>query len=293
MVRPSTVSRVMQELERMHSGGESTPLENPQCHEFGHVIGEIAGSKYPNETSRLVSACATTCGYGCAHGVVVGKLRKNPAIIQTINEICAPKKGALRRSDFIACTHGVGHALSEYASYDVEKTVRYCDRFSSQEAKSICVTGAFMEIYEAPTKTHDVLALPETPHTVCGSLPLFAMRVCYSAFAAEAYTRTRSVEQGVNACLLAPEDIKNDCMTALGSQIYFHDHGAGKTMIDTCRLNKSYVNKCIQGLLISSMVIDQTGFEGQSLCATLQGNERESCFVSLQKTYDEMNGSVL
>ncbi len=269
-IHPQSARSLMRILEGdVGAVAQEGEISNPACHTLGHIVGEELGEKYRAQMAKSIGACGRSCGYGCAHGVIVGVLRQDPTMINHIETICTPTKyDRTDTSDSIACYHGVGHAVAEYTSYELVKALGYCQSFDSQEAQEECATGVFMEIYDSPTRSQSLPPVPGDIHGYCAQfsgLELF----CARQMGAVVYKRTNDIAEAFALCRSSSEKEISQCAVTLGSAAYFIEEGNAAGISAACRMLDMAAVSCINGALISSLVIDATGIQGRTICKTV------------------------
>lgn len=289
IVRPANLSAIMDDVQLHTSKNQFIPTgkSGSLCHEVGHIIGEIAGAS-GSPILYLVDACGSTCGYGCTHGVMVGKLRQNPHALDTPDTVCASSpKFTVSVGDLIACRHGTGHAYAEYTSYNVNTALQYCQRFRAVQAQEECAEGVFMEVFEAPTLIHTPISLPSDVLSFCASIPGYASVPCVRSVAAETFTATKDIRKGNAICAYsAPADYR-DCLGAVGAQVYSVTLADAPSIVETCAQDLPHSFSCLQGAITSSLIIDATGASGGKICDAVAVDMQKACrdYIAAEGAY--------
>jgi len=150
--------------------------DSASCHAVGHALGAIVGKRV-SDLNTGMKICASTCTYGCLHGVFkvyfnnLGKAyhehsdhggehhshdkATNKQVVFTkaeLNKFSHDVNVACSKSDSVVdgffqgnCAHGVGHAMAKLAQ-SVALANSYCRVFPQVDMQYYCETGVFMEL---------------------------------------------------------------------------------------------------------------------------------------------------
>jgi hypothetical protein len=282
-VHPATLGSFMQTLERSMGASQTVNGQsNPACHEVAHVVGELAGQQ-KDQMGISMHQCGKRCGYGCAHGVVVGALRADASMIDRLQSLCDTSSGYhLSPMETVACYHGVGHAMAEYYSYNLPAALAKCQSLGDLPIQEDCWTGVFMEVFDAPTAERVAPSVPENIGAYCDTFGGKLTAFCTRQLVAVLYKSTRDITYVKRLCReLSTEDIGR-CLVTIGTDIYFLEEQNISSMVAICSRVDAYQPSCIEGLLISSLVIDPSGKQGQDIC-TQPVVDTRSCQDALQR----------
>jgi len=138
------IALAMGTLDRViHSDPSLVLLGHPLAHALGYAVRST-----PATATRLLSECDDRYQSGCYHGILQRYFdaRIGMPIAQSV--LLAPCDG-LRgtREQFLLfdCLHGTGHGLMMYHRYDVNASLKDCDRLAADWDRRSCYSGVFME----------------------------------------------------------------------------------------------------------------------------------------------------
>lgn len=259
------------------------------CHEIAHIIGEEVG-KTSDAIPYLVNACDRSCGYGCTHGVIVGAIRRSQKGIAALPTLCdVGHYRGITNGQMIPCYHGAGHALAEYASYDIHAALQYCRGFLYSEAISACWTGVFMEMFIPPTQAHVSLPMPSDILTYCRSFDLDMRTVCVAQLIAAEYQQTQDDVHAFTVCLGLPKETGVTCSESVGAQVYLVTHGNIQQIVEICSKQSSVYEGCIRGALNSAILLGNGTKHADMICQSLAAKDRLWCNADMQRQYDDFN----
>lgn len=282
IVNVANLKQIMMVLEKDAPKGDiasSFQLGQTKCHELAHVVGEAAGLMKRAPSSALISACGLRCGYGCAHGVIMGLLKKDPSILSHIETLCGqPTPRESNASDAIACYHGVGHGLAEYTRYNVPDALRYCNAFRDSGGIDACVTGVFMEVYSPADSSHEPIPIPTDLFSDCMGLSDASALFCKRMMIVSSYRTTHDIQRAFGLCQTLMRDGQEECVFALGADVYFMEQENVEQIMRTCALTRAYAGQCIQGAVLSSISIHANGTQALEICAK-SGSWEPACLL--------------
>jgi hypothetical protein len=245
-----------------------------QCHDIAHVVGEIVGAS-DGTVSPLLKGCSDTCGYGCAHGVIVGKLRSNPNAFSHLDTFCRQPGAA--KADDIVCHHGIGHGLAEIKGYNFQAALGECEKFSTVESQDECASGVMMEIFDSPIEPLRAQGVPRDATELCfSSSGRFAER-CIDFFAARTYEHTQNMIAALVLCEALSPVQKTSCVVSIGTDVYETKRSDAPKIVASCKEAGQERWSCIKGALYTSIVLDPTGGKGEALCNEFLGSEKLFC----------------
>ena len=111
------------------------------CHQRAHHLGRAAFEEFGAAAFALSSH---ECQAGSFHGATEALFasRGTANLEQNVATICAAADNPFFRHQ---CTHGVGHGLMAWTSYELHDALPLCDRMPTEADKGSCYSGVFME----------------------------------------------------------------------------------------------------------------------------------------------------
>ncbi len=116
-------------------------------HPLAHALGYAVRST-PATATRLLTQCDDRYQSGCYHGILQRYFDARMGMPLSQSFLTAPCDGLRGTSEqfrLFDCLHGTGHGLMMYHSYDVNASLRDCDRLTSTWDQRSCWSGVFME----------------------------------------------------------------------------------------------------------------------------------------------------
>jgi hypothetical protein len=285
IVRPTNLAQIMDVLNQYMKPRESyTEMNTSDCHSIAHIVGGVASFLPGVNPSSLIASCGSSCGYGCTHGVVMGTLQKDSSAINHLETLCQQsKEHPVNVSDQVACFHGLGHGLAEYARYNIKDALVYCGTFSTRDAIEECGTGVFMEVYSPVDSAHEPLPIPVDIFSNCEGLTGQSEVFCKRMMISSQYFRVQDIISSVALCQRTMKGTEHDCVLILGADVYFIEHKDIDKIIHTCHLAGMYSASCIQGAVLSSLSLEQNTNEASEICKKSMQNEALQCQTYLRE----------
>jgi hypothetical protein len=167
-------------------------------HPLAHALGYAVRST-PATATRLLSECDDRYQSGCYHGILQRYFdaRIGMPIAQTVLLApCDGLRGTREQFRLFDCLHGTGHGLMMYHRYDVNASLKDCDRLAADWDQRSCYSGVFMEhnmgarmqtfgdgafgMHRHSTPAPSVVLFkPNDLHYPCDSTPVRYRRECY------------------------------------------------------------------------------------------------------------------
>ena len=116
-------------------------------HPLAHALGYAVRST-PATATLLLSQCDDRYQSGCYHGILQRYFdaRMGMPISQGfLTAPCYGLRGTPEQFRLFDCLHGTGHGLMMYHAYDVNASLRDCDRLGTDWDRRSCYGGVFME----------------------------------------------------------------------------------------------------------------------------------------------------
>jgi hypothetical protein len=189
------IALAMGTLDRIiHSDPSLVLLGHPLAHALGYAVRST-----PATATRLLSQCDDRYQSGCYHGILQRYFdaRMGMPIAQSVLLApCDGLRGTREQFRLYDCLHGTGHGLMMYHRYDVNASLKDCDRLAGDWDERSCYSGVFMEHnmgasmqvfgggmfgmhrHSMPAATV-VLFKPDDLHYPCDATPARYRRECY------------------------------------------------------------------------------------------------------------------
>ncbi len=116
-------------------------------HPLAHALGYAVRST-PATATRLLSECDDRYQSGCYHGILQRYFDARVGMPLAQSFLLAPcngLRGTKEQFRLFDCLHGTGHGLMMYHRYDVNASLKDCDRLASDWDQRSCYSGVFME----------------------------------------------------------------------------------------------------------------------------------------------------
>jgi hypothetical protein len=127
----------------VHSDPSLVLLAHPLAHALGYAVRST-----PVTATRLLSQCDDRYQSGCYHGILQRYFdaRMGMPIAQTVLLApCDGLRGTREQFRLFDCLHGTGHGLMMYHRYEVNASLKDCDRLAADWDQRSCYSGVFME----------------------------------------------------------------------------------------------------------------------------------------------------
>jgi len=138
------IALAMGTLDRViHSDPSLVLLGHPLAHALGYAVRST-----PATATRLLSECDDRYQSGCYHGILQRYFDARIGMPIAQNVLLAPcdgLRGTREQFRLFDCLHGTGHGLMMYHLYDVNASLKDCDRLAADWDQRSCYSGVFME----------------------------------------------------------------------------------------------------------------------------------------------------
>lgn len=127
----------------VHSDESLILLGHPLAHALGYAVRST-----PATATRLLIQCDDRYQSGCYHGILQRYFDARigmPIAQHVLLAPCDGLRGSREQFRLFDCLHGTGHGLMMYHRYDVNASLRDCDRLASDWDQRSCYGGVFME----------------------------------------------------------------------------------------------------------------------------------------------------
>lgn len=276
-------------------------------HPLAHALGYAVRSN-PGTATRLLSECDDRYQSGCYHGILQRYFDARIGLPLAQGVLVAPcdgLRGTREQFRLFDCLHGTGHGLMMYHRYDVNASLKDCDRLAADWDQRSCYSGVFMEHnmgarmqffgdgkfgmhrHSMPAATV-VLFKPSDLLYPCNSTPERYRRECYELQADLILPAVKQdYEQAAKVCDRAgAPDFVRKCYLGLGRNASgaaaFQYAGIRKRCDRSSSFGLAY---CYQGAVRHLAYAPSELPRGVAFCNTLPGGEtRARCWdgVGLQ-----------
>ena len=127
----------------IHSDPSLVLLGHPLAHALGYAVRST-----PATATRLLSQCDDRYQSGCYHGILQRYFDARigmPIAERVLLAPCDGLRGTSEQFRLFDCLHGTGHGLMMYHRYDVNASLKDCDRLAADWDQRSCYSGVFME----------------------------------------------------------------------------------------------------------------------------------------------------
>jgi hypothetical protein len=178
----------------VHSDPSLVLLGHPLAHALGYAVRST-----PATATRLLTQCDDRYQSGCYHGILQRYFDARIGMPLAQAVLVAPCDGLRQTSEqfrLFDCLHGTGHGLMMYHRYDVNASLKDCDRLTADWDQRSCYSGVFMEhnmgarmqtfgdgsfgMHRHSTPASSVVLFkPDDLHYPCDATPARYRRECY------------------------------------------------------------------------------------------------------------------
>src|SRR6478672_11467876 len=138
------IALAMGTLDRVvHSDQSLVLVGHPLAHALGYAVRST-----PATATRLLSECDDRYQSGCYHGILQRYFDARvgmPIAQKVLVAPCDGLRGTREQFRLFDCLHGTGHGLMMYHRYDVNASLKDCDRLVGDWDQRSCYSGVFME----------------------------------------------------------------------------------------------------------------------------------------------------
>jgi hypothetical protein len=127
----------------IHKDPSLVLLGHPLAHALGYAVRST-----PATATRLLSQCDDRYQSGCYHGILQRYFDAQvgmPLAQRVLLAPCDGLRGTREQFRLFDCLHGTGHGLMMYHRYDVNASLKDCDRLTAEWDQRSCYSGVFME----------------------------------------------------------------------------------------------------------------------------------------------------
>jgi hypothetical protein len=254
------------------------PVEGPDTHSVGHILGEEAYKKYAEQAFGL---CDTIFNYGCYHGVVDMAIRvhgPDESLIKKLYESCERTM-----VDSGPCIHPLGHAATIIAQYNILRAFDICDEvYPDSKVAFSCWQGAMMEYINRAS-----LAAPNEPYGdpndlyyPCSTFHQKYMAACVSSHVSYvSLALAKDYKKILDYCHSYQDfEVQSRCIDAVGTLMGQEYFSKPELIIDICSYAGMYQETCTLGAVVPFAVAKKRE-SVILLCDTLkEGEVKNACY---------------
>lgn len=259
------------------------------CHQTGHLLGALGYEEHRGDVRPALKEVEdiSVCTNAYIHGVLIEYVAQHADadVAGLGRNACGEDadKGGPERLAQRSCYHGLGHALTVKAVYQVPRALGFCDKTSfSEELKHGCYFGALME-YMMSAHPDEAAYL-----RLCDTLAQRYQPVCYfGAFSNHLYNapliltgaaRAQAVAQGFALCRQAPPEYRFSCWYGIGYIVNFMLAADKSTAGEECLrhgASRSERAACIEGAARRYLTMGQD--EVEAFCGVVPAGYQAGC----------------
>jgi hypothetical protein len=287
----------------VHDDKSLVLLGHPLAHALGYAVRST-----PATATRLLTECDDRYQSGCYHGILQRYFDARvgmPIAQKVLVAPCDGLRGTREQFRLFDCLHGTGHGLMMYHRYDVNASLKDCDRLVADWDQRSCYGGVFMEhnmgarmqsfgdgefgMHRHSTPNASVvLYKPADLHYPCDSTPVRYRRQCYELQADLILPAVRQdYQKAAEVCDAAgTPDLMRACYLGLGrnaSGASAFQYAGIKKRCD--RSSSNGVAFCYEGAVRHLAYAPSELARGVAFCKSLpSGDTRAKCWdgVGLQ-----------
>lgn len=260
---------------------EGKSIEGATCHVLAHVIGEVAVSSL-KKGGDILKECGTFCTSGCLNGAA-------HVYILTTQDVKDAEKfcnsADVDNKTKLACYHGVGHGITEYLRFNIEKGLSMCDNLRDQEGRRECGHAVLMDYI--PMLSIVPSPIPPDILRFCLGLNAVYKDSCYEYAGALEYARSKNTTEAFSVCSkMISGHSKDRCMTEIiGILLNTTPRSARPGLIaDICNFpERQKTRTCFYSAVQMSIFTIGTTFGGASaiICEMAPSWLQKDCYLKI------------
>ena len=268
-----------------------------EAHHLVHHLGQRSFRHYGTAAEAL-SHCGDLFWSGCSHGVLQAYLSSLVSVEpQHILPLCASSEKVSAYSfERYNCLHGLGHGLIGRFSYDVLKSLVFCDALAGDWERESCYGGVFMENIvtfqnarkaKSASEHHDHAATSflnaQDLLYPCSVLVEKYLRACYLMQTSAILTFLNyDFAQAFTYCARAHEKHQRTCYQSLGRDISGFSLRDARRVKELCRLGQGdQTRQCFIGAVKDFILTDASPEPGLALCRNLDVSFKHDCYATV------------
>ncbi|HXH02070.1 MAG TPA: hypothetical protein VNN09_02000 [Candidatus Competibacteraceae bacterium] len=261
-------------------------LEEQACHAEGHDLGRVIYATL-GELEPAFQLCGNRCTSGCMHGVLMGLFTQDGNDHLTLEQAQARIDSVCRDPAIVAaggegsCVHGVGHAVTVLANYDMATAIAQCQRFASRPFQYFCATGAYMEFFGDGSQPEPGADSPYAPCDREAAFPAACYRYKMRFNAMRLAARGHAVDDLAELCRPLPPLQRHGCFHGLGDALRPLVMAQPPLLAEVCRHGEAADRRmCIEGVVEKAADFDPA--LGARICQGFSGaaQDRQACFAA-------------
>lgn len=263
------------------------------CHEIGHHLGMWLNA-YIQDHQEALSIAKQQCGGAIFHGVIqnylqIQKFNDTPLEEINIHEICSNFKNDPSFINRWQCLHGLGHGLADIYDYDISSAINRCEEFEPGLEQISCSKGVFMQNLVHWGETGDGDFDNDDLFYPCNDFEKYAPP-CYHYHISYMAIKTGGINVQIPDAFdicdeITPENMIQYCYYGLGREMQSRTYLDWDRSLFLCQQgdNKKLHSKCIEGMLMTLVNINEDPSLGFSFCKGLPLEYKEDCYTGIGK----------
>lgn len=268
---------------------EGKKIVGPTCHVLAHVIGETAVDTNV-ESAEILTTCGNFCAGGCLNGAAHNYIL-NSGEVADAEKFCNSSSvdDEVRR----ACYHGIGHGLTEFLQWNVEKGLTMCDDLADETGRTECAHAVLMD-FEAlaamkkPPVPSDMLAF-------CSRLSALYKETCYEFSGMLTYARSREPHTSLALCERVPATLMERCTNRVMEVVLQTTPREKRVEVvqELCgTLDREKIRRCYFGAVVGTLYTIGTtpGEQSAAFCEAAPDWLKEECYQTLAQSLEREFG---
>ena len=247
------------------------------CHRVAHDLGKVVFA-HSKDINQALRTCGNGCTNACMHGVLTEAfgVKESEKIASKMNSFC--KEGEMAKLHKPGnCAHGIGHALMITTHHNLDKSLSFCEEFSTSGMDHYCATGVFMEYTEHKKMNHKEIVKNPTLHYPCDIYTEFSA-ACYRYRMPKIRTILKNDRKRlVKECQKLPDSQRRGCFHGLGKAYQVTVNQNPTLLPEVCLVGRQEDQiMCIEGVIEKLADYDQK--TAMLACSYLKGENAKVCY---------------
>ncbi len=270
------------------------PFVYSQCHQLGHVIGNVVAEQSKDIADAFVDGDAF-CWSGYYHGIVerFAQIKGRDIFTEGADNFCSKIPDKSRYGfDYYNCVHGLGHGVMAITRNQLFEALDLCQSLSGDWERRSCYGGVFMENVMVDNRGHG------TPFLKSDDL-LYPCNVVSEPFKEECYKMQTSYALSKNGmsfsklfemCATAEPAYRRTCAQSIGRDASGQSVSNTARTIESCSLALSdeQATDCYIGAVKDFVSYHHSDLEARNLCASIPSHFRMACETALLSQWSIM-----
>jgi hypothetical protein len=263
------------------------PFVYSQCHQLGHVIGNVVAEKSADIADAFVGG-DSFCWSGYYHGVVerFAQMKGRDIFAEGADNFCAKIPDKDRYGfDYYNCVHGLGHGVMAITRNQLFEALDLCQSLSGDWERRSCYGGVFMENVMVDNRGHGTPFLkPDDLLFPCNAVSEPFKEECYKMQTSYALSKNgMSFEKLFTMCEGAEPDYRRTCAQSIGRDASGQSVSNTALTIQSCSLAKTdeQATDCYIGAVKDFVSYHHSDIEARKLCTSIPSKFQMACESAL------------